>query len=194
MPNRIPFFAYFRIVPERGEGKRFEIDRSRHRISHLVWKDLNDNLEDSIILGDASPSTDTGANFAAPGGGMHWGIASGSTGYNESTAIANTVPGVAVKPQFGEFPDVLTVIGFYEKDIHVPYREKRIISVNKTWDGPASGARAFSDNTSPTSDNENVASDLKNKLENAISSVNVNMIALDIGGVRYGYRGLHFPR
>jgi len=179
--NRIPFVAYFKIVPERGSGKRFEIVRSRERIAHLIWGDLYTTLENES-------GTGPGINMAAPGGAVHWGLAV------DADSLASTVNAVSVKPQMGEFPDTVTVVGFYDDDsAAVPYGEKTLISVGKVWKGPASGPKGYSTDTMPSAANAAACKALKTSLEAAITSVDVQTIKMDVGGVIYGHGGMHFP-
>ena len=188
MPNRVPFTAYLRIVPERGTGKRFEIWRSRERIAQLVWRDLNEVLENGMNA--TNTGTDPEANFAVPGGTITWGLAGmEATGSNSMSMNA-----VASKPQFGEFPDQLTIVGFVEQDNVVPYREKQLISGGRTWIGPASGTPAYTTSTEPNAANQSAATELKDILEDAITSAAIEVIKLEINGVTYGRGGLHFPR
>lgn len=180
--NKIPFKAYFRVVPERGSGKRFEIHRSRERMAHLVWYDLNENLENAMEVGGSSSG---GINFAVPGGSIEWQLSIGE--------LSQLMKAVAFKPQFGEAPETLTIVGFYDSDSKVPYNEKMLISGNEVWNGPATGTPAWDASTSPNSDNRTQATALKIALENAITSVPVEMIKLEVNGVVYGRGGLHFP-
>jgi len=189
MPNRVPFTAYFRIVPERGEGKRFEIQRSRERLAHLVWRDLNEVLENAM----QSNTTGTGtsaemANFAVPGGTITWTLAA------SADSLGMSMRAVAVKPQFGEFPDTLTVIGFFERDVSVPYREKQLISAGRVWKGPASGAPGFDFSTEPSDANRADTLIIKEALEGAITNAPVELIKLEVSGVSYGRGSIHFPR
>lgn len=191
MANRVPFTAYFKIVPDRGSGKRFEIQRSRERLAHLVWRDLNDTMENATVewLGGSGSVPGGVANFAVPGGSVTWMLAAG-----DPDAISNSMAGVAVKPQFGESPDTLTVVGFYDSDATVPYNEKMLISVGRVWKGPASGAPGYSGATEPSAAISDAAVALKAALEAAITHAPVEMIKLEIGGVKFGHGGLHFPR
>jgi len=184
MANRIPFTAYFKIVPDRGTGKRFEAQRSRERIANLVWGDLNGVLENAVETGSLVLD---GVNFAVPGGSI------ASSQASDVSSLSTNMSGVAVKPQFGESPDTLTVVGFYESDTILPYREKQLISVGRVWNGPAAGAPSYSYNTEPSAANRVDAATLKSMLEGAITSVAVEMIKLEISGVKYGHGGLHFP-
>lgn len=187
MANRVPFTAYFKIVPDRGSGKRFEIQRSRERIAHLVWRDLNDVMENALVEnGGTAPHV---ANFAAPGGSITWMLATA-----DADSLSTSMSAVSVKPQFGEFPDTLTVVGFYESDFTLPYKEMSLISAGRVWKGPASGAHGWTPSTSPSSDVSTAAVALKAALEAAIISVPVEMIKLEIDGVKFGQGGHHFPR
>ena len=47
--NRVQFEAHLRIVPERGDGKRFEIHRSRQKFAHLIHRDLIENFSTGNI-------------------------------------------------------------------------------------------------------------------------------------------------
>jgi len=187
MPNRVPFTAYFKIVPERGSGKRFEIQRSRERFARLVWNDLNTNLENAIPGAGTGLGTTVGANFTVPGGSIHWGLAA------SDSSLSSNMGAVAVKPQFGESPDTLTVVGFYEGSNVIPYSEKQLISGGRVWNGPATGTPAYTISTEPNAANRSAARALKTALEGAIESVEVEMIKLEINGVKYGRGGLHFP-
>ena len=186
MANRVPFTAYFRIVPERGEGKRFEIWRSRERIARLVWRDLNDVLENATAPDGGG--TEGGANFAVPGGIVTWGLA------QDADSLSSSMDAVAYKPQFGEFPDQLTVVGFVDQDNTVPYSEKQYISGGRVWSGPATGAPGFTVNTMPNTANQVAAASLKAQLEAAITSVPVELIKLEVNSVSYGRGAIHFPR
>ena len=187
MPNTVPFTAYFRMVPERGEGKRFEIWRSRERIARLVWLDLNTVLEDSVPFNSAGDTAGT-ANFAVPGGTITWSLA------QDADSNSSSMNAVAFKPQFGESPDQLTVVGFVEQDDTVPYGEKQLISGGRVWNGPAAGAPGVTISTMPTTANQAAAAALKALLEASIISVPVEMIKLEINGVAYGRGAIHFPR
>lgn len=191
-----------KFVPERGAGKRFEIHRSRERIAHLVWRDLNDNLEDSVEFEGGPDATEPGsANFAVPGGTVHWGL------QEDADSLSSSMQGVAFKPQFGEFPETLTIVGFYQYDIGTPYEEKMLIANGRTYTGPSAGAPSYSGNTRPTASTFNAARSLKDAIETAIANVPLSesaaaaagqnywaeIIALEIAGVRFGRGGLHFP-
>ena len=188
MANKVPFVAYFRIVPERGSGKRFEIWRSREKLAHLIWRDLNDILESTPEGTPVGTEADEVANFAAPGGSVTWGLAA------DEYSLANTMSAVAVKPQFGEFPDTATVVGFYNSETVVPYAEKTLISGGRVVTGPAAGAPGWDPSTDPNAANQAAAKSLKTALESAITSVDAEMIKLEINGVVYGQGGRHFPR
>lgn len=175
MANRVPFTAYFKIVPDRGTGKRFEIQRSREHLAHLIYLDLTDA---------ANPTRDfTDGNITSPGGGGNWGLS--------TEALSDMVPTVAVKPQFGESPDMVTVTGFYNGSAAAPYSQKGIICGGKYVVGPASGAPGYSDNTMPSSTNLADATALAAGLIGAIVSVEVELIKLEVAGVSYGRGHLH---
>lgn len=88
MPTWMPFTAHFRIVPDR-TGKRFEHIRDLQKISHLIYRALQDI---------------DGLNLALPGGGQ-------ASNYGQWSDL---VYGTAVKPQFGETPAQATITGFWD--------------------------------------------------------------------------------
>ena len=178
MANSIPFTAYFRIVPDRGTGKRFEVQRSRERIASLVYQDLENNFNNG--------------NIALPGG---------SVGSATALGLANSINAVAVKPQFGESPDTLTVVGFYDSPYddtnpgqHLPYGDMTIISHNSVITGPGTGTGARALGATPSSGNLQDAAAIKIELEAAITSVPVQLIKLEVAGQVYGHGGIHFPQ
>ena len=157
--NRFPFVAYFKITPERGDGKRFEAHRSRQKMAHLVYRDLDDNF--------------TTGNVAEPGGGQHWGFGGDASSFSMQQDSA------AVKPQFGESPATVTVVGFFEPavlpdDALIPYQEKQIIHSGTTHNrtsqsGPAAGAPGWeSPSYEPSAANRSLVASLKTDLEAAI--------------------------
>ncbi len=187
--NRIQFEAHLRIVPERGEGKRFEIQRSRQKIAHLVHRDLIDNFA-------------TG-NIALPGGGQAWGIGDIA---GDDSAFSNQVNGTAVKPQFGETPDIVTIVGFFDHTTAVvgsdsdtiPYGERPIIHSGSTHTqssqfGPAAGAPGWDSDTEPSSAARQIVFALKDDLETAITSITVEILSLEVMGIKWGQGGYTFP-
>lgn len=176
MANRVPFTAYFKIVPDRGNGKRFEIQRSRERIARLIWGDIE----------AAGPTI----NQALPGGGITWGLAS------SADSLSDMMQAVAVKPQFGEFPDTATLVGFYEMPSadFIPYKQMTLISGGAVHTGPATGARGYHPSTEPSTDCDDLAKALRTALVGAITSVTVDLIKLEVAGVTYGHGGRHFPQ
>ena len=172
MANNIPFTAYLKIVPDRGNGKRFEIWRSREKMAALVNEDLA-----SFLTG----------NVAMPGGSITWSLAS-----NEDS-LSTSVDAVASKPAFGEFPDTLTVVGFYSDANTVPFAEHTIISHNQVLSGPTTGNAASHPNVLPNAGNVAAIKALKTDLENAITSVTAEVIKIEVNGVAYGQGGYHFP-
>jgi hypothetical protein len=181
--NRFPFTVHFKIVPERGDGKRFEAQRSRQRFANLIHTDLVENF--------------TTGNIAEPGGGQHWGIGGDAS---SSSMQRNSA---AVKPQFGESPSTVTVVGFYEPDPLpadplTPYQEKQIIHSGTTHNqtsqsGPAAGAPGWEPSYEPSAANRTLVSSLKTDLEAAISSVTIETMTIELQGIKWGRGGYHFP-
>jgi len=185
MANTIPFTAYFKIVPNRGNGKRFEIQYSRENMAGLVHNDLLTNF--------------INGNIAQPGGTVTSSLAEGP---------ANVISAVAVKPQFGDSPDTLTVVGFYNQpgedsadetgedsadENHPPYGEITIISHGAVLTGPGTGPVGRVMGVTPSANNTNIAAALRAELLAAITSVSVELIKLEVAGQAYGWGGVHLP-
>ena len=177
MANRIPFVAYFKIIPEYGSGKRFEIQRSRDKISAVVYMDLMNNFQD--VYG----------NVAEPGGNAHLGVTTNSYSFSLEQA------GAASKPQFGDTPDIITIVGFFDSPVVTPYNNtKPVISVNKVWTGPATGAPGYHPAVDPNAGAVTAVNALRTALEASITSVDIELIRLELNGVAWGREAKHFPR
>jgi len=175
MANRIPFVAYFKVVLEQTDGKRFEIWRSRQKMASLIYADLMANFEDTF------------GNLTLPGGSATW-----SAGVD---ALSTLYDSVAYKPQFGDSPDILTVVGFFNNDAVVPYKNtKPVIAGNEVWLGPATGAPGYAPFADPTTANDTVCNALRTAFDDSITSVIVELIRLEVNGVAYGREARHFPR
>lgn len=172
MANKIPFTAYARVTPERGKGKRFEAIRSLERIAHLIYVDLVGHFA---------------GNTSSPGGDGTWGLISSTDSLSQDSNI------VAVKPQFGQDPDMVTIVGFYNGTGSVPYRENVLLHGGQYVSGPdgASGVRV-ADVPSTTSVADVKA--LKTALEVAVTHASMTIIKIEVAGVTYGRGGFHFPR
>jgi len=189
---RIPFTAYMKIIPDRGSGKRFEAWRSLQQIAHLIHRDLNENL-----------ST---ANIAEPGGsGENWGLAPGigTDDASEEAArgsMSKLIEIVAVKPSFGDQPDMVTIVGFNNvadsaANRAKPYPEKTIIHAGETVSGHAAGAPGWRRDNSlnPTANTDSLVKTFKSDLEAAITNVSAETIKMNYSGILYGRGGHNFP-
>jgi len=172
MANRIPFTASFRIIPERGSGKRFEIQRSREKIAALVYEDLT------------TAGIFPNGNIAEPGGSVTW-LRAGS-----DNNPSNNMSGVAVKPQFGETPDTLMVVGFYDGTVARPHGQVSVISGGACVSGPNAGPGASALLVTPTTAAIANANAIRAALLNGITSVSVTLISLEVSGIRYGHGGI----
>lgn len=174
MPNKVPFIIYARITVDRANGKREEIKRARERVAHLVYQDLVDNF--------------SAGNVASPGGSGDWGLAA------DSTSLSTLVNIVAVKPQFGQFPDTVTIVGFYNATPTVPYPQITLIHAGESRTGPAVGAPGWRADLEPTASSRTQVKALKTAIEAAVDSVPIEITKIDINGIIYGQDGYHFPR
>ena len=177
MGNKIPFIVKAIITPERGNGKRLEVQRSRERIAYLINNDLVNNF---------------GGNIASPGGSGESGLAVSAASLSDDISI------VAVKPQMGESPDMVTIAGFYNPtDGNVstpPYPTINLIHAGTTVNGPLTGNTGWNTNYNPSTESNTHAKDLKSKIQTAITSVEIEIVVIEINGIRYGWDGFHFPR
>jgi hypothetical protein len=189
MAEQIPFVVYIRIVPARGSGTREEVVHDRAKSAYFIYKDLEEyggNTGDEAIV------------LPLPGGSARFDI--------NSDSLSTTSWGAAVKPQFGEAPDTVTIPGFVTLDDATytdtyedsPYQELSIIhsSVshnaigNKTITGPGGAIPGWKALQGPTPQNNIAATVLKDTINTVISTGEV--IAVEIKGVRYGRGGFHF--
>lgn len=175
MANRVPFTAYMKITPERGDGKRWEIQRGRERLAYQIATDLAASFSDG--------------NMALPGSSGEWGLAANGGSLSSLINIS------AVKPQFGEDPETVMIEGFYAGDQNaLPYGEATLIYAGESRTGPASGAPGWNANYAPSAACLTQVKALKTALEAAITSVTVEITKIDYSGVSFGQGGHHFPR
>lgn len=184
MKNNVPFTAYLRIVPNRASGKRFEIRRSLEKISQEIYESLMDVDRINLAI-------------------------SGSSGTNTSKAIdgdslSNMSMINAIRPQFGQFYNMVTIVGFIndnafdDNNVHrnePPYSDMTVINANEITKIPASGARGWNKDTMPTQSAIKLVKELKTILDNAIEDIEgASVRKIDINGVVWGEGRYHFPR
>lgn len=168
--DRIPFVVYAKITVEQGANKRFEIIRNREHLANLIYRDL---------------IAATSINTVSPGGSGTWGLTSSHDSLSEDCPI------VAVKPQFGQEPDIVTIVGFYNGNGVIPYQEKTVLHDGQYVSGPAGVKGSGLD---PSSLSVVDVKALKAAIEAAVINVAIEIIKMDIAGVIYGHGGFHFPR
>jgi hypothetical protein len=174
--NSIPFTARLRIFPVRANGKRQELIRAREKISHMISLNLAQNF---------------GGNIASPGG-------SGSWLFESPDGISNMVRIAAVTPQFGEFPESVTVVGFINptgsNDATATLQPLTVIHANGYVDGLRAGSPGWTDSTKPSTALCDQVKELKTQLESAITSVEFEFLTLEVSGCKFGIGGHHFPQ
>ena len=174
--NSIPFTARLRIFPDVGNGKRQELIRSRERISHLISLNLAESF---------------GGNIASPGG-------SGSWLFESPEGISNMIRIAAVTPQFGEFPDTVTIVGFTNPtgsdDLAATLQPLTVIHDNGYVAGSRSGSPGWTTSTQPSTALCNQVKELKTQLTSAIVAVDFEFLAIEVSGCRFGIGGFHFPQ
>jgi hypothetical protein len=171
----VPFTVHIKITPQNPE-KRFEYWRDMQKIATMAYEGL---------LSVAS------INIANPGGGQHT-----SNGGTQSGGMGGMTPGMAVKPQFGETPSLMSITGFYDtSNANIqPQPEQQLISGGEVY--TASRNNSWTNN--PTAIINSQAASLKIAIENAINarlpgSIEFEVYRLEYSGVIFGNRGYHFP-
>jgi len=170
----MPFTAHIKITPAR-PGGRWEHVRAMQRIAQMVY----DGLEDHAAL-----------NIGIPGGGQQRSYigAAGSLGWGQN--------GVAVKPQMGNYPAHLTVVGFadvggenespHEAHEIISGGEEHSIKTNAPWIA------------NPTSSTLTSVGNLKTTIETVLSTslpndVTFSVWRIEFAGIVWGDRGISFP-
>lgn len=167
----IPFVAYFEI--QEISGKRTERTAELQQAAQMIYEAL---LSESDI------------NIATPGGSQ----TQAST--NAYGAISNLTYACGVKPSFGDTPAQAMINGFYSvnRDNIQTYQQVQLISSGEVF----TANRQSNFNASPSSTVESEVKSLKEILDSAIATLNIecSVYKLEYNGVRYGAKGLHFPR
>ena len=195
MADRIPFTARIRIVPNRGSGKRFEIQRSREYMAHMIYDDLATYAATELGTGGTEVNNDL--TLAEPGGGVALTL--------QEDEFSSIMYGGAVKPQFGEDPDIVTIVGFctINEDLYTdlvtdpPVAEVNIISSMTTHNGtsmsgPGQATIGWRALNGPTPQTSIGATALKDTIEGAITVADASVVSLDFKGIKYGWGGFHF--
>lgn len=175
MPKFIPFTAHVRVVPSRGNGKRFEYIRDLQKIATLVYTELDADADLSI---------------ASPGGGQH-------QSYRGLSGWSGATNATAVKPQIGQNPAQLMITGFLSStDNNEPVHPNKPVLHTGSYQEGVGGDHGWSAN--PTSTADGYATSLKTKVDAAVNAVlggsaDWNIFRLDVAGIIYGDGGYHFP-
>lgn len=170
--NNIPFTAYLRVVPDLGTGKRFEKRRSLERISADIYEDLKDVAD---------------INLAMPGSS---GV---STSIVDDDSLSSLSDINAIRPQFGQFYNMITIIGFIKQTSNeYHYSEKQLLHAGESVSGPASGAPGYSDSTEPSATAITVIKSLKSKIESVLPT-NAQLKKVSLNNIIWGEGGHHFP-
>lgn len=178
MSKQVPFTIHVRVVPSRGDGKRFEYIRSLQKLAVLAYEAL---------------STISGIQTATPGGG-----ATQSMGdYNRRGGLGGFAQATAAKPQIGAAPAQLMLTGFYTSSLDNTPTQAEIqrISGGQIY----SGAVAHSNIGGPVSSVDSEVFALKTSIESALATYLPNgaiyeVFRIDYAGIVYGDKGYHFPR
>ena len=169
--TNVQFAVTFKIIPNRGLGKRLEIFRSREKIATKIFNNLK-NIS-AFTLVDAG------------GSGYRAGVNKFST-FEKSGAY---------RPQFGQDPDIVTIAGIYRADPPLtvgPYRNTNIINDGTTKSGPVTFKGYAADGSmDPTNENKTLACTLVDMISAAVTDYSI--IKLDVQGVVYGRGGFTFP-
>lgn len=172
--NQVPFTAFLKIVPDTGDGRKFEKVRSREKMAKKVQQDLLTSF--------------SSGNVALPGGGI-------SAVEEDTNNIAfNSQGGVAQKPQFGDYPDTLTITGFYNGSTKPPYPSITFAHAGQYVTGPATGAPGWRSTLQPAATADAGVKALVAALKSAITSVDFTVLRIVYDGIVYGEGGYHLPK
>ncbi len=178
MAKQVPFVVHVKVVPQRGNGKRWEHIRSLQKLAVLAY-DAIDGL--------------TGITLANPGGGQSQSMGDP----NRRGALGGFARGTAVKPQIGEAPAQLMIAGFYESTTANTqvYADRTVFSGGTIYTGPG----AHTNDAVPVAGVQTEVKALKTALYNAIAAampdgIEFSIFRIDYAGVVYGDKGFHFPR
>lgn len=197
MADRIPFVAYIKVTPERGNGKREEIRHSRERMAWSIYQDL-------VTAGAFGSGGDgDGITLAVPGGSVTLELIDNNSSVPSSVGYAG-----AVSPQFGESPDTVKIVGFItisdgtytDTADSSPYRTVSIIHCSadnsnatpstRVVTGPAGLIAGWKSTDGPTLQNNIAATLIKDMIESATSTGEI--IGVEVKGVKYGRGGFSF--
>lgn len=177
MPKQVPFTVHIRVVPDRGNGKRFEYIRDLQKLAMLAYEGL---------------STVPELQVATPGGGATLSLGD----YNRRGGLGGYANATAAKPQIGASPAQLMLTGFYESgNINSPtHPDVQRISGGEVYTGPT----AHSNKAGPTAMVDSEVATVKGLIEGALAEylpegAAYEVFRLDYAGVIYGDRGYHFP-
>ena len=167
----VQFVVTFKIVPDRGSGKRLEIFRSREKIAAKIYDDLKASEVFTLVDG-------------------------GGSGYNAGAGEFSTLKkSGAYRPQFGHEPDIVIIAGICRVDPALPigpYKDVTIINDNTTKSGPVTFKGYAADGSmDPTGENRTLAATLINIIQVVITAYPI--IKIDVQGVIYGRGGFTLP-
>lgn len=176
----IPFTAHVRVRPSYGstelKNKRMEYWRDMQKLAVLAHQEL---------------ATEPSIEIANPGGGQHW-----NTSAVEDAAKGGMASGLAVKPQIGQTPSQMNVVGFHRVDRKniQPHPEMTVFHAGEV----RTAARNRPWVANPVSTIEDEVVTLKSTLESAITAAlpvdtEFSIFRIDYSGIIYGDRGYTFP-
>lgn len=175
MSRWVPFTAHIRVVPARGTRTTYIRDLQK----------IASNVYDEIV-------TDTDLSIASPGGGQQRSY----SGY-QSGGLGTMVDGMAIKPQMGQTPAQLHIAGFITSTAKnaIPVTEATVFHAGETVTGYRGNHHWDS---LPTTATNTLVTEIKDKLDTAMTSVlgasaDWKVFRIEVAGVMYGDRGMHFP-
>lgn len=178
MTNQVPFTVHIRVVPDRGQGRRFEYLRDLQKLSVFAYEAIR-NV--------------SGVQTAIPGGGQSVSIGD----YSRRGGLGSFAQGTAAKPQIGASPAQLMITGFYQASgtPAPPHAEIQRISGGEVY----AGAVAHSHVEGPTAAVNTAVAALKSGIEAALAATMpagavYEVFRIEYAGVVFGDKGYHFPR
>jgi len=193
MANTLPFTVYLKFVPQRVSKSRWELIRSREKIARKTFLAIQKNIAEinqampgggQISFADIAYQDASGVNWTGP-----------NSNIDAQNSFSNYGKGLALTPQFGEYPDKMTLVGFISdiNALQAPAASQTIISNGVVFTGVSWGGHGFAPSTAPSTNNVASAQALKTAIDAALvadpiaaNHVDAKVEYIEIAGVKYG--------
>jgi len=174
---KVPFQAYISLLAPR-PGTRWEYLRDFQKIAVFIYDALN---------------TESSIQMPAPEGSQ---FLNGSGDNNGS--FSTSYGGLGIKPRFGDFPDMLTVSGWYLVDRNntpVATLDNTIFAQNQIWNLQYPNVHRTNIQSFIYTEVAALKSLLLSACQSAypVDNSTYKMFQMDYSGLVFGYKGQGFP-